>query len=291
MPKRRIETTTSRTAEWMCMCRAVSSTEKNPFYRCDDYVARSLMPIFFDIPFIGKLLIKLFAAKGAYEYVIARTKYIDSAVKKCLADGFTQIVIFGAGFDTRALRFQTEAQNARIFELDAAITQYAKIGEYEKRHINVPANLVFIPIDFDRESPVLKLEQSKFERSAKTLFLLEGVLMYLQPQSVDQTFEMICELAGTGSEIVFDCIYASVLRYENKYYGEEGFINKVSNQGEQWNFGMENGDIEHFVSTHGCKLLDYKDASGLEAMYFKDHTGKIVGRINGTHFLSRVLVT
>jgi len=275
----------------MCMCRAVSSAEKNPCYRCEDYVARSLMPIFFSIPSIAKLFIKLFAAKGAYEYVIARTKYIDAVVKECLSNGFTQIVIFGAGFDTRALRFQTETQYAKIYELDAAVTQEAKFGQYKRRHLDIPPNLTFIPIDFEKESPSLKLELSGFKRNEKTLFLLEGVLMYLQPQSVDETLKMICELAGAGSEVVFDCIYASVLRHENKYYGEQGFSNKVSNQGEQWNFGIEEGDLEHFVAMHGCRLLDYKNASGLETMYFKDQSGRAVGRINGTHFLTRASIT
>jgi methyltransferase (TIGR00027 family) len=248
------------------------------------------MPGFFRISLIGKLFIKLFAAKGSYEYVIARTKFIDAIVKECLSDGFTQIVIFGAGFDTRALRFHSEAQNARIYELDAAATQEAKISQYKKRHLNIPSNTVFIPIDFDKESPILKLEQSGFKRNERTLFLLEGVLMYLQPQSVDLTFRMIDELAGVGSQVVFDCIYASVLRHENIYYGEKGFINSVSNQGERWNFGIEKGEFEHFLSAHGCKLLDHKDAGELEAMYFKDSSGRTVGRINGTHCLTRALV-
>jgi len=272
------------------MCRAASSRERNPCYRCDDYVARSLMPRFFSIPLTGKLFIKLFAAKGAYEYVVARTKYIDAVVRECLSHGFTQIVIFGAGFDTRALRFKTEARNARIYELDASATQEAKIGQYKNQHLNIPSNVVFIPIDFDKESPILKLEQAGFKRNERTLFVLEGVLMYLQPQSVDQTFKMISELGGTGSEVVYDCIYASVLRYENTYYGEKGFADKVSSQGEQWNFGIEKGELERFVSAHGCQLLEHKDAGDLEDLYFKDSSGRTVGRINGTHFLTRALV-
>jgi len=290
MLKRRIETTTSRTAEWMCMSRAASSTEKNACYRCDDYIARSLVPVFFNIPFVVKLFIKLFAAKGAYEYVIARTKYIDSVVKECLSDGFSQIAIFGAGFDTRALRFQSNAQKARIYELDAPATQEAKIGQYKKRHLEIPYNLVFVPVDFERESPLIKLEQSGFKRNSKTLFLLEGLLMYLQPEAVDQTFQMICELAGAGSQVVFDCIYMSVLRRENLYYGEQGFLDKVTSQGEKWNFGIEKGGLENFVEAHGCRLLDCKDAMALEDLFFKDQNSQKIGRINGTHFLARVTV-
>jgi methyltransferase (TIGR00027 family) len=220
MSQKRIEHTTSRTAEWMCMCRAISSLESNPCYRSADWVARSLLPGFFRllirIPFAGRLFIKAFATKGSYEYVIARTKYIDAAFSQALSDQFAQILLFGAGFDTRALRLQGEARQTRIFELDAPATQQAKINQYRRRHLNIPSNLVFVPIDFDRESLTMKLDQAGFKRDARSLFILEGVLMYLQPQSVDQTFRTIRELAGAGSEVVFDYIYASVLRHRER---------------------------------------------------------------------------
>jgi len=290
MARKRIETTSSRTAALTCLCRAISSLENNRCYRCDDNVARSLIPGFFRIPLAGRLFVKLFAVRGSYEYVIARTKYIDAVVKKSLSNQFTQILIFGAGFDTRALRFQDEAQHARIYELDAPATQEAKIGQYKKRRLDIPSNVVFVPIDFDIESPILKLDQAGFKRNERSLFLLEGVLMYLQPQSVDQTFGIIRELAGAGSEVVFDYVYASVLRHEGTCYGEKGFANSVSNAGEQWNFGIEQGEIGQFLSHHGFKLLEHLNAGELEAMYFKDQSGKIVGRINGTHCLTRALV-
>jgi methyltransferase (TIGR00027 family) len=291
MSQKRIEHTTSRTAEWMCMCRAISSLESNPCYRSADWVARSLLPGFFRllirIPFAGRLFIKAFATKGSYEYVIARTKYIDAAFSQALSDQFAQILLFGAGFDTRALRLQGEARQTRIFELDAPATQQAKINQYRRRHLNIPSNLVFVPIDFDRESLTLKLDQAGFKRDARSLFILEGVLMYLQPQSVDQTFRTIRELAGAGSEVVFDYIYASVLRREYLYYGEEGFADAVAKAGEEWRFGIEKGEIGQFVSRYGLELRDHRDARELEKLYFTDPAGRTVGRVNGTHCLAR----
>jgi methyltransferase (TIGR00027 family) len=185
MSKKRIETKTSRTAEWMCLCRAISSLEKDPCYRSDDRVALSLLPDFLrlliHIPFVGRLLLRFFAGKGIYEYIIARTKYIDAVFKQALSDQFSQILLFGAGFDTRALRFQEEALQAKIFELDAQATQEAKLSQYQKRHLIIPSNVVFVPIDFDRESFPLKLNQAGFKRDERSLFILEGVLEYLQP--------------------------------------------------------------------------------------------------------------
>ena len=295
MSKKRIETKTSRTAEWICLCRAISSLERDRCYRSDDRIALSLLPDFMrfliHIPFVGRLLLKVFAAKGIYEYVIARTKYIDDVFRQALSDQFSQILLFGAGFDTRALRFQGEARQTKIFELDAPATQEAKLGQYQKRNLIIPSNVVFVPIDFDRESLPMKLDQAGFKRDARSLFILEGVLMYLHPQSVDQTFRTIQELAGSGSEVVFDHIYASVLRHEDIYFGEKGFTDAVAKAGEQWQFGIERGEIGQFLFRYGLELRDHRDARELEEMYFKDPAGKIVGRVNGTHCLVRAVRT
>ena len=136
MQKKRIETATSKTAEWTCLPRAVSSFETNSCYRSDDFVAPLILPGFVRllicIPLVRKFFPRVVPAKGMYEYVIVRTKYIDAVFRYALAQGFGQILILGAGFDTRALRFQHEAVKTRIFELDASIMQNAKIGQHER---------------------------------------------------------------------------------------------------------------------------------------------------------------
>jgi methyltransferase (TIGR00027 family) len=175
---------------------------------------------------------RIFAPAGIYEYVIARTKYIDAVFKQALAEPFDQVLLFGAGFDTRALRFQAEAQQTRIFELDAPLTQQAKLRQYQKRGLDIPSNVVFIAIDFDRESLPDKLDAAGFHKGRKCLFVLEGLLMYLEPESVRATFQTIQAYAGIGSWVVFDYVQASVLRHENTLYGEAGVTQTVSKAGE-----------------------------------------------------------
>ena len=101
--KRRIETTTSRTAEMTCVSRAASFFEKDIYYKSNDYIATKLVPKFMR-PFLRlritrNMLTKRIAPKGIYEYVISRTKYIDEIFTKAIIEGFNQILIFGAGFD------------------------------------------------------------------------------------------------------------------------------------------------------------------------------------------------
>ena len=288
--KRRIESTTSRTAQMTCLSRAASTFETNSSYKSDDHIAPLLLPSglkpLLRLSLARKLFTKVIAPQGIYEYVVARTKYIDSIFKRALSEHFEQILIFGAGFDTRAIRFQDAIGNTRIFELDVPATQQAKIGQYKKRHIGVPQSLKFIPIDFDKESLAINLNEAGFHKQKRSLFLLEGLLMYLQPQSVDETFCTIQNFSGKGSWVVFDYIHASVLRNEGIYYGEAKIKNTVSGVGEQWHFGIEKGQIEQFLSKYEMKLIDQKDSKDLEDLYFRDKYGKVIGRVNGTHSLA-----
>src|SRR5208337_577434 len=126
-----------------------------------------------------------------YNYVVARTKYVDAAFRRALAEQFDQILIFGAGFDTRALRFEGESRNTRIFELDVPVTQEAKIAQYRKRNLSIPSNLTFIAIDFDNGSRAEKLRYAGFHNVQRSLFLVYGLLMYPQPDSVAATFRTL----------------------------------------------------------------------------------------------------
>jgi len=289
MSQRRIEHTTSRTAEMTCLSRAASSLECNPHYHSDDHLAVRLLPSFFrlllHIPCLRALFMKMFAPAGIYEYVIARTKYIDAVFQQALAQGFDQVLLFGAGFDTRALRFGSAAPHTRIFELDAPHTQRAKIQQYKARRLTVPPNVVFVAMDFDKEALPDRLDAAGFRKGQRCLFVLEGLLMYLESASVDATFHTISEFAGSESAVVFDYVRASVLRHGTGLYGEEGATEFVSKAGEQWRFGLEPAEIASFLAKYGCELRDHQCAHELEESYFRDADGRLVGRVNGTHCL------
>jgi methyltransferase (TIGR00027 family) len=131
----------------------------------------------------------------------------------------------------------------------------------------------------------VKLDEAGFRKDRRSLFVLEGVTMYLQPKSVQQTFETIRDYAGAKSRVVFDYVRASALRQDNALYGKSGIVKSTSHVGEQWHFGIEREEIAQFLSTYGLKLIDHRDAQDLEDAYFKDTKGRIMGRIDGTHCL------
>jgi methyltransferase (TIGR00027 family) len=283
----RIETKSSRTADFACLLRAASYVDRRKCYSGPDDIAYMLVPPFLKPVVRSRWLFKLFSRpffpSGMYEYVIARTKYFDAVFTEALGHGFDQIVIFGAGFDSRALRFSELNKGTKVFELDAPMTQQEKLRALKLKKLVIPENLIFVPIDFNKEKVADKMAQAGFVAGRKSLFLLEAVTMYLSKDAVESTFRFIQDVSGTGSLTVFDYIYAGVLRRENRYYGERGSsLKTLAKVGEEWTFALEEGEDERFLNSHGFSLKDHSGKPELEDRYFRNSNGTVVGKINGT---------
>lgn len=281
---RRIDDYSSRTANYTCMSRASSYMENNPLLKSGDYIAVKLLPGFIKLLLICKILnLKgRLSPEGIYQYVIARTKYFDNVFIESIKKGIDQVVILGAGFDSRAIRLLDEKTSVRVYEIDVYHTINAKLKQYRKRKIKLPDYDMLIPVDFEKENIKTKLNEFGF-RNKKTLFILEGLIMYLPENSISETFSFINENSSQGSVVVFDYVHASVLRLENKYYGESAIYNRVKKDNEQWIFGIDESEIEKFLMNFNLSLVDHLNSKVIEERYFKNDSGRIVAKVNGTH--------
>jgi methyltransferase (TIGR00027 family) len=137
-----------------------------------------------------------------YGFIIARTAYIDALVAD--AGSYAQVVLVGAGYDTRFHRFTDTLRHARVFELDIATTQRNKTESLERAGIATPSSLVYVPVDFKRQTVAEALDGAGYDASQRTLFVWEGVTYYLPEPVVDATLESVSARSGLGSRIVLD---------------------------------------------------------------------------------------
>ncbi|GMA97719.1 SAM-dependent methyltransferase [Pelosinus sp. IPA-1] len=271
--KSRIEGKVSITAQGTCLVRAISYYEKDVNYKTNDHIAPIIVPSFLNLltkyGFYRVLLKKMFLkAPGNCEYLIARTKFIDS-IFESIDDSIEQVLIFGAGFDSRAIRFKNKLAKTKIFELDAPITQQIKIDRIRGKNIEIPENLKFISIDFKKESLAKKLDEIGFDKNKKCLFLLEGLTMYLNQESIDNIFNLVNKYSGENSLIVFDYVSASMVRRENTYNDPK--IKKhyqvLAKAGEKPSF-MIDGYIQDFLAKYNLYVIDELDSARLAKRYF-----------------------
>ncbi len=279
--------TASHTAGYTCFTRACATREKNEQICGSDYMAEIFLPAFakviLNIAPLRKAFMRKVAPSGIYEYVIARTQLFDEIFLDALDEGVRQIVILGAGMDTRALRFSNKNHGTKVFELDVEKTQHQKIQILKRKKVALPDELIFAAIDFNNQHIPDVLQKIGYKRNMKTLFLLEGVTMYLRADTVEKILAFIRDSSQKGSNIVFDFVHASVLRRENKFYGEREIFDTISKTGEDWIFGIEESEIEEFLVTRGFKLISHYSPPDLEEKYLMADNGGILGRINATH--------
>jgi methyltransferase (TIGR00027 family) len=290
MAAKRIETRASQTAGYTCFCRACAACERDPRLRGPDHLAEKIIPtgawLMAVIPFVRRLVMARMFPAGIYEYVTARTREMDAAFLAALEARFDQIVLFGAGFDTRALRFADRNRGTRIFELDVPATLDPKVEILRRKRLAVPPELTFIRINFDKEDLSAALSRAGFQSGRKDLFLMEGITMYLTAQAVDRNFAFIRQNAAPGSRVVFDYIHASVLRRENQFYGEREIFETVARAGEGWTFGLEDGEVESFLEKRGFRLVAHYTPDELQKKHLTAEDGRPPGRINGTHCIA-----
>lgn len=274
----------SQTAQMTCGGRALSYYTKDKYYKSDDYLAPIFMSPFF--VFVVKHFPNFasrFAAKGGgYEYLVSRTKLIDEFIK-INSKNFQQVLILGAGFDSRAIRFNSELSHATIFEFDAPITQNIKINKLREKNIKLPSNLKFIPVDFTEESLAQKLDEEGLKKEIPSLYILEGLTYYLAPETINTIFNQISKHSGKDSIIVFDYMYSSVIRQKNVSKVEERIYQNAEKIGEKLIFGIDNGKIEQFLSQYKFGLIEEFDSNKLEKKYFCNEKQEIIASVIGIH--------
>jgi methyltransferase (TIGR00027 family) len=164
----------------------------------------------------------------------ARTTFYDAALERHLA-GIDQLVILGAGFDTRSYRLPTGTR-VRCFEVDAPKTQAFKREMLEKAGVDT-ARTTYAPADFLKEDWFEKLVDAGFEPAKASFFLWESVTMYLDREAVEATLRKIAGTAA-GSVVAFDYFSAEIIESRSLFMRYARAVVRLT--GEPFKFGIDN---------------------------------------------------
>ena len=204
---------------------------------------------------------------GGAGYTVGRTAYIDDYLRECIDGGIEQLVIIGAGYDSRAYRFDELKGKVTVFEVDHPDTQRVKMEKVKRILGSLPEHVVYVPIDFDKEKLDEKLFESGYNNTLKTLFIWEGVTLYITAEAVDETVAFVVNNSGKGSSIIFD--YALQSAMDGRMEGTEKWRRYAERRGETYIFGIEEGTIEQFLSQRGFCQVESATGESLKDVYFK----------------------
>ena len=273
----------SRTAEYMALFRALESVVRPRRARLfeDPYARAFLRPSLRAVvaaaalPGAGGLLRRLLDERwpGARSSGVARTRWIDDAMREACRDVLRQVVIVGAGFDCRALRLR-ELAGARIFEIDHPATSAAKRRGLARCLATLPAGIRFVPGDLAKVSIDDLLDGAGFDRNTPAFFLWEGVTNYLSEAAVDATLTAIARVAAPGSRLLFTYVHRGVIDGSASFPGTAHLAATLQRAGEPWTFGLHPAAVPEFLAARGFRLLEDLGAAEYRARYMPESPGR-----------------
>jgi len=250
--------TVSRTALGTAICRMIEQYQPEESRLFSDPVVKELVGgsirLMMQSAGMRKLTLRQTdaVAKGIYGVQVCRTRYIDEAVQRAISQGIKQMVILGAGYDTRAYRL-SGIKEISIFEVDLPTVQEDKKKKLRKYLGRLPENVTYIPIDFDEQTIEEALSKSSFVGSKPALFIWEGVTQYITEKAVGETLAFIGHSAAT-SMLLFTYVLKSIIQRNSDIPDANRMMDVVAKQ-SPWIFGLDPDGIPDFLKQYRLSLI------------------------------------
>jgi methyltransferase (TIGR00027 family) len=263
----------SKTAEHNALFRALEARRSSEDRVVEDLLAEDFLPWRFKLVTVParwrpwRDAVTRFIDRrwpGVRPTVIARTRLIDQTIAEIVSTT-PQVVILGAGFDTRAWRLAA-LEAVVVFEVDHPDTQRRKQALLRRRHLD-GVQVRFIPTDFNLGRLAKAMTDAGFDRTLPTLFLWEGTTNYLEAEAVDATLRW-CAQAAAGSHLIFTYINEDVLIDPGRYVGADRVFSTVRRANEPMTFGLAPEALAEYLAERGLQLVsDVSAASFRQQAY------------------------
>ena len=280
------------TAEGAASFRAAGALEPDPAVRCPDEMAAG---------FLGGLNVTTLAKHrltappyvrlvnrllpGAYPYEIARCRFIDEVALREANDGLDELVVLGAGLDSRPYRLGDRLGGLRVFEVDHPASQATKRARLRRLLGTEPAGVRFVPVDFTRDDLRTHLTEAGHDEGAATLFIWCGVSMYLPAPVAEAILAWVGGHRSPRTSIVFDAVWASVLGGHSSLYGARELQRSVDRAGEPLRWGIPDGKVDETLPRFGLRVERNLDDKAATAAYLTRTDGSSLGRPYGVGVL------
>ena len=176
--------------------------------------------------------------------------------------GRIQYVICGAGSDT--FLFRNDNPEIEIYEIDHPDTQRYKLERIRQLEWNIPQNVHFVPVDFEKQRMTDQLLKAGFDPQKPTFFSMLGLTYYLTLDVFSDTLRQIAELSVPGSAVVFDYPMKTGNFPERVYRLEQ----ITASLGEHMRGGYDYNEVSRALYALGFQIDTYLPPEKVQAEYF-----------------------
>lgn len=259
----------SVTAEIAALSRALGALDPRLPEPCGDELAHLVVsPVSRAV--LSRTLLRIEArralerfAPGLYAWHVLRTSYFDTLVRDAVRSGARQLVVLGAGLDTRAVRLCAHDTPLTIFEVDRSPQAAEKAAVLVEATGRTPDDRI---VRTDLSGPSTSLADDLiahgFELGAPTFVLCEGLLMYLTLDEIDL---LLADVASLSSRLTFafDFVHDTALEQTGDRTEAGRMLRSASLVGETYRSGFAPAEIGAHLAARGFELLESLDGEGL----------------------------
>lgn len=268
--------------------RAAGALEPDPAVRCPDAMAGEFLGGF-NVTTLAKrgATRRLWLwgagrrAPGAYTYEIARAKFIDEVVLGETAAGLGELILLGAGLDTRPYRLAEQLRGVRVLEVDHPASLESKRARLRRLLGREPEHVAFAAVDFNRDDLDAALATAGHERSARTLIVWSGVSMYLPEEGVAGVLSWVGGHRNPPASIVFDAAWAGAVDGSREYFGAAELREQVTELDEPLRWGIPEGRAEETLGRFGLRPERVVSGEELRTTYLRRSDGTLHDRPYG----------
>ena len=215
------------------------------------------------------------AFRPIHTEIILRSRYAEDRLMDAVRAGVAQYVILGAGLDTFSMRQDARSDRLRIFELDHPATQEMKRERVLKVYGKIPANLGFVPIDFETDRLDEALAKAGFDPLTPSFFSWLGTTYYLSKDAIRETLGRVAGSAAPGSRIVFDYKLAGHLVPEESRLFADKLDRFVARRGEPMLSTFTPEELKDVMSDFDFAEMENIPAGAQKRLYLNDRSGLV----------------
>jgi len=206
-------------------------------------------------------------------YMVARSRYAEDNLALAAAVSVTQYVVLGAGLDTFAYR--NPFPTLRVFEVDVPVMQEWKRGKLQSAAIAEPANLTFVPLDFEHQTLAAGLAAAGFNFTRPAFFSWLGVIPYLTLPAFRATLNLIAAMPPS-SGLTFDYSLAEEELSPGQHAARKSLASRVAAAGEPFRLFFRSEQMRSELKSAGFQRIEQLDHAELNHRYFANRTDGLV---------------
>ncbi len=204
-------------------------------------------------------------------WMCVRARLAEDVVDDEVSRGVGQYVVLGAGLDTFAERRRDLGDRVRVFEVDHPSTQSWKKNRLGELGLAVPANLIYVAVDFEHQTLREGLETAGFDFACPAVYSWIGVTMYLSLAAIDATLAMMAQSAG-GTRVVLTYNQPDAILDQRAVEITSAMRSIATEWGEPFVSLFTPHEMDELLGRHGFEEVRHFGAKDARARYFQART-------------------